>query len=64
MKWSVYGKLSVFMENAGRANGLYFDQKGNLLACADEKNELWKIDQNKNYTVILNNFEEKKAQWS
>ncbi|MBB4801862.1 gluconolactonase [Flavobacterium nitrogenifigens] len=60
MKWSVYGKLSVFMENAGRANGLYFDQKGNLLACADEKNELWKIDQNKNYTVILNNFEEKR----
>jgi gluconolactonase len=54
MKWSVNGKLSVFMENAGRANGLYFDHKGNLLACADEKNELWKIDKNKNYTVLLN----------
>lgn len=60
MKWSVNGQLSVFMENAGRANGLYFDHTGNLLACADEKNELWKIDENKNYTVILNNFEGKR----
>jgi len=60
MKWSVNGELSVFMENAGRANGLYFDHAGNLLACADEKNEIWKIDQNKNYTVLVNDFEGKR----
>ena len=60
MKWSVNDELSVFMENAGRANGLYFDHAGNLLACADEKNEIWKIDQNKNYTVLVNNFEGKR----
>jgi gluconolactonase len=60
MKWSVNGDLSVFMENAGRANGLYFDHTGNLLACADEKNEIWKIDQNKNTTVLVNNFEGKR----
>ncbi|SHM34986.1 SMP-30/gluconolactonase/LRE family protein [Flavobacterium saccharophilum] len=60
MKWSVNGELSVFMENAGRANGLYFDHEGNLLACADEKNEIWKIDQNKNYTVLVNDFEGKR----
>lgn len=60
MKWSVNGELSVFMENAGRANGLYFDHVGNLLACADEKNEIWKIDQNKNYTVLVNDFEGKR----
>lgn len=60
MKWSINGELSVFMENGGRANGLYFDHENKLLACADEKNELWKIDQNKNYTVILNNFEGKR----
>lgn len=60
MKWSVNGELSIFMENAGRANGLYFDHAGNLLACADEKNEIWKIDQNKNYTVLVNNFEGKR----
>ena len=60
MKWSVNGELSVFMENAGRANGLYFDHAGNLLACADEKNEIWKIDKNKNITVMVNNFEGKR----
>ncbi|MNQ55640.1 Gluconolactonase precursor [compost metagenome] len=60
MKWSVNGQLSVFMENAGRANGLYFDHEGNLLACADEKNEIWKIDQNKNITVLVNDFEGKR----
>jgi gluconolactonase len=60
IKWSVNGELSVFMENAGRANGLYFDHEGNLLACADEKNEIWKIDKDKNTTVLINNFEGKR----
>ena len=40
MEWSVDGKLSQFMQPTGRANGMYFDAKGNLIACADEKNEL------------------------
>jgi len=40
MKWSVDGKLSTFRQPAGRANGMYFDAKGNLIACADEKTEL------------------------
>ncbi|MFC5978596.1 SMP-30/gluconolactonase/LRE family protein [Flavobacterium salmonis] len=60
MKWSVNGLLSVYMENAGRANGMYFDREGNLLACADEKNEIWKIDKNKNITVLVNDFEGKR----
>ena len=38
----VDGKLSTFMKPAGRSNGLFFDRKGNLIACADEKNELWR----------------------
>jgi gluconolactonase len=60
MKWSINGELSVYMENAGRANGLYFDHEGNLLACADEKNEIWKIDPHKNVTVLVNDFEGKR----
>ena len=60
IKWSTNGELSVYMENAGRANGLYFDPKGNLLACADEKNQIWKIDKNKNVTVLVNDFEGKR----
>ena len=43
LKWSVDGKLSTFAQPAGRANGMCFDAQGNLLACADEKTELWLI---------------------
>jgi gluconolactonase len=43
LKWSVDGKLTTFLQPAGRSNGMYFDRKGNLIACADENNELWSI---------------------
>lgn len=52
-KYDTDGRLSIYMENCGRSNGLYFDKKGNLVACADEKNELWSIDPNNGKTVIL-----------
>jgi len=60
MKWSPDGTISVFMEGAGRSNGLYFDNDGNLLSCADLNNELWMIDKNKNVTVLVKDFEGKK----
>jgi len=59
MKWSVDGKLSTFMQPAGRANGMYFDAKGNLLACADEKNELWSITPDGKVTVLLKDYQGK-----
>src|SRR5581483_3309729 len=37
MKWSAGGILNTILQPAGRANGMCFDAKGNLLACADEK---------------------------
>jgi gluconolactonase len=43
MRYSVDGKLTVFLKPAGRSNGLCVDTHGNLIACADEKNELWLI---------------------
>ncbi|HEX8425865.1 SMP-30/gluconolactonase/LRE family protein [Hymenobacter sp.] len=52
-KYSTDGKLSVFLEKSGRANGLYFDKQGNLLACADELNQLWSIAPNGKVTVLL-----------
>ena len=56
-KWSAAdGKVSVFMEEAGRANGLYFDAEGNLYAAADQHSELWKITPKKEITVLLDNF--------
>lgn len=60
MKWSVDGELSTFMKPAGRANGMYFDAKGNLIACADEKNELWSIAPDGQVTVLLKEYQGKK----
>jgi gluconolactonase len=59
MKWSVDGKLSEFLKPAGRANGMYFDSKGNLLACADEKTELWSITPDGKRTVLAKEYEGK-----
>ncbi len=37
--------LWEFKKDAGRANGLAIDAAGNIIACADENNEIWSIDQ-------------------
>jgi gluconolactonase len=57
--WTTAGKLETFMEPSGRANGLCFDKDGNLWACADGKNELWKIAPDKKHEVVLKDFEGK-----
>jgi gluconolactonase len=59
LEWSVDGKLSTFMEPCGRSNGLCFDTDGNLWACADEKNELWRIDPSGKATVVVRAYQEK-----
>ncbi len=59
-KWSVDGKLSIFHDEPGRANGLYFDRKGNLIACADLNNELWLIDTKGTVTVLVKGYKGKK----
>jgi gluconolactonase len=59
-KWSTDGKLSVFHDSPGRANGLYFDKSGNLYACADLNNELWMISPAGAVTVLVKDFEGKK----
>jgi gluconolactonase len=54
--WSTDGKLSTYMDKAGRSNGLSFDRKGNLWACADEKNELWRISPAGKVTVVIKDY--------
>jgi len=58
LKWSAAdGKITDFLKPAGRSNGLCFDKAGRLIACADDKNELWAIDvKTKAVTVLLKNF--------
>src|SRR5262249_3848891 len=50
------GSFSDWLKPAGRSNGTYFDKDGNLLACADEKNELWSISPDKKVTVLISDF--------
>jgi gluconolactonase len=59
MIWTTEGKLLTFMQPCGRSNGMFFDSKGNLWSCADEKNELWKIDMEKKVTIVIGQFERK-----
>jgi gluconolactonase len=56
MKWGTDGKLTTFLKPCGRSNGLCFDAKGDLWACADEKNELWRIDPAGKVTVVVKEY--------
>ncbi len=57
MIYTTAGKLETFMQPAGRSNGLYFDRNGELIACADEKNQLWRIDtKTKQHTVLAQDY--------
>ncbi|MCM4159245.1 SMP-30/gluconolactonase/LRE family protein [Antarcticibacterium flavum] len=61
LKWTAKdNSVAVFMEKAGRANGLYFDAEGNLVACADEDSELWKINGNKEVEVLVSDYKGKR----
>lgn len=59
LKYSVNGTIETWLQPAGRSNGLFFDHQGNLLACADGKNELWKISDDKTHEVLLKGYEGK-----
>jgi gluconolactonase len=56
LKWGTDGKLTTFLKPCGRSNGLCFDAKGNMWACADEKNELWRIDPTGKTEVIVKDY--------
>lgn len=60
-KYDINGKLSLFMEKSGRANGTYFDKNGTLIVCADENNQIWSIDKNKKVKVLFTDLNGKKV---
>lgn len=55
-EWSVEGKLSTFLSPCGRSNGLCFDDHGDLWACADNLNQLWRITPDKKTTVVVKDW--------
>lgn len=59
-KWHAKSnEISIYLEPAGRANGLWIDSQGRLLAAADEKFELWRINAQGNVEVLADGFEGK-----
>ena len=59
-KWALDGKLSTFRENSGGSNGLYFDRKGNLLACEGGGRRLVSISPKGEITVLAEKYQDKK----
>lgn len=59
-KWSVDGKLTTFRENSGKANGLFFDAKGNLIACEGGSRRLTSIAPDGTVTVLADSYRGKK----
>ena len=55
-EYSVDGRLSVFMEDALYSNGTYFDSKGNLVACAETKDQLIAISRKGKIKVLVNDY--------
>lgn len=61
LKWTAAtNQVETFLQPSGRANGLYFDRDGKLIACADENGELQRIDPTtKKITVLIDNYDKK-----
>jgi len=59
-KWSLDGKLTIFRENSGGANGLFFDKSGNLLACEGGGRRLVSINPQGEVEVLADDYRGKK----
>ncbi len=55
-RWTREQGVRLFMQPAGRSNGMCFTSDGALLACADEAMELWKIAPDGTKTVLLKGY--------
>lgn len=61
MLWKTDGTITTFMQPSNRSNGLFIDHDGTLIACADENNEMWRINvKDKSHEVIINNYKGKR----
>ncbi len=53
-------QVETWMQPAGRSNGLFFAPDGQLIACADGKNELWSINvADKSHRLIVGSMQGK-----
>jgi enterochelin esterase-like enzyme len=56
-KIGLNGRVSVFAEDTGSANGLMFDKDGNLWACANGKKQIVKYSTEAKATVVASDVE-------
>jgi gluconolactonase len=54
--WNEKKEIRRFDVDGERANGLYFDADGNLVACADYRNKLLKIGKDGKKTVLADSY--------
>jgi gluconolactonase len=59
-EYTLNGELVIFMDSAGRSNGMYFDPSGRLVSCADEQDQLWSIGPDKKVRVLLRDVDGKR----
>lgn len=52
-EYTLDGELVLFMDSAGRSNGMYFDPGGRLVSCADEQEQLWSIGPDRRVKILL-----------
>ncbi|MDO5524157.1 MAG: SMP-30/gluconolactonase/LRE family protein [Bacteroidia bacterium] len=57
--WNEKKGTSLWLEGTGRANGMYFDADGRLVACADLYNRLVLFDEDKKMRVVYEDFDGK-----
>jgi len=62
LKWNAStGEVTLFMDEAGRSNGMFFDDRGHLITCADMKNQLWSISvDSKEVEVLVDGYNDKR----
>ena len=58
--WTTDERLDTFRVNSGRANGLYFDDVGNLLVCEGDKGQITSTSPAGEYKVIAATYEGKR----
>lgn len=54
--WEEKKGISLWLEGTGRSNGMYFNSRGQLVTCADEKNHIAYFDDNKKLVPVINEY--------
>ena len=57
--WDEKKGVSLWSEETGRSNGMYFNNDGQLLACADLHNQIVLFDKDKKMRVVYENYDGK-----